>query len=184
MSIVVQSLSCVWFFAIPWTVAHQAPLSFGFPRQEYWGRFPCPTPGYLPNPGIELASLFFYFFYFKTLFLQSQSRSVGGKKCKSYSCIFGNSKHLEKTRTYSWIKGSTLLTCTLKQGWSFLSNIPKSYNMIQYAIAHLKVLGSEGNEHRMPPHFNSLLYNAVFALDKSSICVALHSTKTFLILWV
>lgn len=40
-------------------------------------------------------------FYFKTLFLQSQTRSVGGKNCKSYSCIFGNSKHLEKTRTYS-----------------------------------------------------------------------------------
>ena len=55
--VVVQSLSCVWLFAIPWTVAHQAPLSFGFPRQEYWGRLPCPTPGYLPNPGIELASL-------------------------------------------------------------------------------------------------------------------------------
>ena len=48
--------SCVWLFATPWTVACQAPLSMGFPRQEYWSGLPFPTPGNLPNPGIELAS--------------------------------------------------------------------------------------------------------------------------------
>ena len=37
----------------PWTVAHQAPLSMGFSRQEYWSGLPCPPPGDLPNPGIE-----------------------------------------------------------------------------------------------------------------------------------
>ena len=41
----------------PWTVAHQAPLSMGFSRQEYWSGLPCPPPGDLPNPGIEPASL-------------------------------------------------------------------------------------------------------------------------------
>ena len=40
----------------PWTVAHQALLSVGFSRQEYWSRFPCPPPGDLPNPGIEPSS--------------------------------------------------------------------------------------------------------------------------------
>ena len=40
-------------FAIPWTVACQAPLSMGFPRQEYWSGLPFPTPGDLANPGIE-----------------------------------------------------------------------------------------------------------------------------------
>ena len=35
------------------TVAHQAPLSMGFSRQEYWCGLPCPPPGDLPNPGIE-----------------------------------------------------------------------------------------------------------------------------------
>ena len=40
----------------PWTVAHQAPLSVGFPRQEYWNGLPFPSPGYLPNPGIESMS--------------------------------------------------------------------------------------------------------------------------------
>ena len=39
--------------AIPWTAAHQAPLSMGFSRQEYWSRLPCPSPGDFPNPGIE-----------------------------------------------------------------------------------------------------------------------------------
>ena len=44
-------------FAIPLTVARQAPLSMGFPMQEYWSRLPFPCPGALPNPRIELVSL-------------------------------------------------------------------------------------------------------------------------------
>ena len=43
--------------AAPGTVAHQAPLSMGFSRQEYWSGVPFPTPGDLPDPGIEPASL-------------------------------------------------------------------------------------------------------------------------------
>ena len=39
-----------------WTVAHQAPLSMGVSRQEYWSGLPFPSPGYLPNPGIEPVS--------------------------------------------------------------------------------------------------------------------------------
>ena len=45
--------SCVRLFATPWTVAHQAPLSMGFPRQEYWSGVPFPPPGDLSNPGVE-----------------------------------------------------------------------------------------------------------------------------------
>ena len=41
---IVQSLSCIWLFAIPGTVAHQAPLSMGFSRQECWRGLPFPTP--------------------------------------------------------------------------------------------------------------------------------------------
>ena len=60
-------LSRVLLFATPRTIAHQAPLSMGFPRQEYWGRLPFPSPGDLPDPGMEptsplspaLASVFF-----------------------------------------------------------------------------------------------------------------------------
>ena len=43
-------------FVSPWTKATQAPLSMGFPRQQYWSRLPFPPPGVLPNPGIEPAS--------------------------------------------------------------------------------------------------------------------------------
>ena len=49
--------SCVQLFAILWTVACQAPLSWDSPRQENWSGLPCPAPGDLPNPGIELTSL-------------------------------------------------------------------------------------------------------------------------------
>ena len=52
----VQSLSCVWLFVTPWTVALQAPLSVGFHKQEYWNGLPFPSPGDLPNTGIELMS--------------------------------------------------------------------------------------------------------------------------------
>ena len=38
---------------ILWTVAHQAPLSMGFPRQDYYNGLPFPPPGNLPNPGIK-----------------------------------------------------------------------------------------------------------------------------------
>ena len=50
---VLSRFSCVQLFATLWTVAHQAPLSMGFFRQEYWSGLPCPPPGDLPNPGIE-----------------------------------------------------------------------------------------------------------------------------------
>ena len=45
-------------FGIPWTVAYQAPLSVGFPRQEYWSGLSFPSPGDLPNPGTESVSCF------------------------------------------------------------------------------------------------------------------------------
>ena len=45
--------SCIRLCVILWTVAHQAPLSMGFSRKEYWSVLPCPPPGDLPDPGIE-----------------------------------------------------------------------------------------------------------------------------------
>ena len=53
----VKSLSRVQLFVTPWTVAHQAPLSMGFSRQEYWSGLPFPSPRDLPDPGIEHRSL-------------------------------------------------------------------------------------------------------------------------------
>ena len=53
LKVKMKSLSRVHLFATPWTVAHQAPLSVGFSRQEYWSGLPFPSPGDLPDPGVE-----------------------------------------------------------------------------------------------------------------------------------
>ena len=55
--IVVQSPNHIQLFAILWTVAHQDPLPMGFSRPGYWSVLPCPPPGDLPDPEIELMSL-------------------------------------------------------------------------------------------------------------------------------
>ena len=52
----VKSLSPAQLFGTPWTIAHQAPLSMEFSRQEYWSGLPFPSPGNLPDPEIEPGS--------------------------------------------------------------------------------------------------------------------------------
>ena len=55
----VKSLSCARLFATPWTAAHQAPLSMGFSRQEYWNGWPLPSPSdHLPSPRVFWGSTF------------------------------------------------------------------------------------------------------------------------------
>ena len=53
----VRACCHVRLFATAWAVAHQAPLSMGFSRQEYWSGLPFPSPGDLPDPGIESPAL-------------------------------------------------------------------------------------------------------------------------------
>ena len=54
------------FFVTRWTPAHQAPLSMGFSRQEYWTGMPFPSPGDLPDPGIKLTSFALWGGFFTT----------------------------------------------------------------------------------------------------------------------
>ena len=54
---VLSCFSRVQVFVTPWAVAHQAPLSMGFSRQECWNELPCSPPGDLPDPGIKPTSL-------------------------------------------------------------------------------------------------------------------------------
>ena len=75
-------LSCfshVRFFTTLWSIAHQAPLSMGFSRQEYWSRLPFPFLGDLPNPGVEPKPLYL---------LHCQAGSLPlvppGKPCNSF----------------------------------------------------------------------------------------------------
>ena len=56
LKVKVKSLSRVRLFVTLWTVAHQGPLPMGVSRQEYWSGLPFPSPGDLPNPGIEPGS--------------------------------------------------------------------------------------------------------------------------------
>ena len=74
--------------AIPGTVAHQAPLSMGFPRQEYWSGLPFPPPGDLPDPGIKPAS--------PALHVDSSPRSHLGRPVKGYSYFQFRYKAAEK----------------------------------------------------------------------------------------
>ena len=52
-----KTVSRVWLFVTPLFVAHQAPLSMEFSRQECWSGLPFPRPGDLPDPGVEPSSL-------------------------------------------------------------------------------------------------------------------------------
>ena len=77
---VVQLLICVPLFSTPWTIAHQAPLSIGFSRQEYCSGWPFPSPGDLPDPGIKPESPTW----------QPDSlplRHQGSPLCVCYACI-------------------------------------------------------------------------------------------------
>ena len=56
LKVKVKSLSCVWLFATPWTVAYKPPPSMGFSRQEYWSGLPFPSPRDLPDSGIRPGS--------------------------------------------------------------------------------------------------------------------------------
>ena len=102
----VQSLSRVRLFATPWTVAHQAPLSMGFPRQEYWSGFPFPSPGHLPDTGIELGS--------SALEADSLPSEPPGKpvrtlewvdisSCRGIFLTQGSNSHLQRLLHCGWI---------------------------------------------------------------------------------
>ena len=75
-------LSRVRFFVTLWTVAHQASLSRGFSRQEYWSRLPCPPRGDLPKLGPELGSfLHCRWILYPLSHLRSSNTTKGNPKC-------------------------------------------------------------------------------------------------------
>ena len=100
-------VSRVRLFAAPWAVAHQAPLSIEFSRQEYWSGLPLPSPGYLPDPEIEPRSPA----------LQANSLpSVPLVICHLISEILQFPAHLKgKSKISKWPRAShcSLLPCSL-----------------------------------------------------------------------
>ena len=102
------------FSATPWTVAHQAPMSMELLRQKYWSGLPFPSPGDLPDPGIELSSpaspsLTSGFFIPELL----------GKHLKSYFCPFLNSL-LSSTQALTTLYYLTSSASSLLFGLDFL----------------------------------------------------------------
>ena len=83
----VKSLSCVHLFAIPWTVACQAPSSMGFSRQEYCSGLPFPSPGDLPDLGTDPAA-----------FVSPASSLVSSRKPHKIKYIFLNQKKRKRNR--------------------------------------------------------------------------------------
>ena len=87
-------LSRVQLFATPWTVAHQASPSMGFSRQEYWSGLPFPSPGDLPDPGIQPGS--------PALGADALTSEAPGKPgCLPLSFLQNLAKAMEKFRNFS-----------------------------------------------------------------------------------
>ena len=107
-----NSLSHVQLFATPWTVAHQAPLSLEFSRQEYWSGLPFPSPGDLPDPGIEPGSL-------APQADSLPSEPAGKPKSESFSnfCINLMACHVERILKYSLFL--CFLRCLLYRNYFF-----------------------------------------------------------------
>ena len=109
-----QLLSHVQLFVSPYTIAHQAPLSMGFSRQEYWSGLPFPPPGDLPNPGIKqvspaLAGRFFITEPRGKPICPGQTCTLGHARCRWLSSGLQAPPGAQRQRSDPKI----LLTCTL-----------------------------------------------------------------------
>ena len=100
--------SHIQLFSSLWAAARQAPLSVGFPRQEYWSGLPCPPPGDLPDPAIEPASLTLPLggvFSVPFPAISPMSRTVSGTQQGLSEC--GQMEGMTLTRTLSlWASAS------------------------------------------------------------------------------
>ena len=120
------SLSRVLLFATPWTAAYQAPPSIGFSRQEYWSGLPFPSPGGLPNPGIEPRS--------PTLQADALTSEPPGKKMYIHDAATWKRiqfhMNLEKLCPGSWGQGKPgLMRLTLR--WNTFSRTITSFKTCQ-----------------------------------------------------
>ena len=91
----------------PWTVAHPAPLSIGFPRQEYWSGLPFPSPGDLPGPGIKPTSPAWADRFLTTEPLGSPAQGLAQSKISTLVCPLLFSGDARK----SWRRASCLSVC-------------------------------------------------------------------------
>ena len=107
-----MSLSHVQLFVTPWTVAHQAPLSMAFSRQDYWSGLPFSPPGDLPNPEIEPGSP-----ALQADYLPSEPERTSGEKlipnnARKNLGIEAQRSGMVFPRTHSWLMLYGLLSCS------------------------------------------------------------------------
>ena len=103
----------------PWAVAHQAPLSIGFPRQEYWSGLPFPFPGNLLNPGIESRS--------PALQVDSLLTEPPGKPS-----IYASQSTLDFFSHNTYVVCKYILICKIPCSCLFLLKKKKSHILIDY----------------------------------------------------
>ena len=115
LSLMLSHFSRVRLTVTPLTVARQAPLSMGFPRQEYWSGLPFPSPGGLPDPGIEPTSLkspamagrfFTTICYLYLSLTEARGRRRGGRN-QIHKTIF--TPFMGTTKITHWIKKKKVL---------------------------------------------------------------------------
>ena len=99
-----KSLSCLQLFVTPWTVAHQAPPSMEFSRQEYWSGLPFPSPGIFPtqgsNPGLLHCRQMLY--HLSQLWLVAQFRSCGMWAQWLWCMGLVTLRHVGSSQTRDW----------------------------------------------------------------------------------
>ena len=106
-------------FVTPWTVAHQAPLSMGFPGQEYWSGLPFPSPGDLPDLGIKPVSPALAGRFFTTV----RAGSVVSSSCDPIDCSPpGSSVHgISQARILEWVAISFFRASSPPRDWTQVS---------------------------------------------------------------
>ena len=119
----VKSFSHVWLFAILWTVAHQAPPSMGFSRQEYWSGLTFPSPGDLPNPGIETRS--------PALQADLLTSEPPGKPIKVNN-VYSSEDTINrlKRKTIKWER--TFIACTSNKALKWITELLPTLNWTKY----------------------------------------------------
>ena len=125
----VKSLSRVLLFATPWTVAYQASPSMGFSRQGYWSGLPFPSPGDLPDPGIEPRS--------SALQADALPSEPPGKdfcpNLTSYICLIYIYIYIY---TYTYIYIHIYIYIQLLVSQSYLNQVVKNNQELKYILKH------------------------------------------------
>ena len=115
---VLSHFSPVQLFVTPWTVAHQAPLSVGFSKQEYWSGLPCPLPGDFPDTGIKPRS--------PTLQANSLPSEPPGKPEVKYTAWYFF--QLQSSKQVCWFPDTDIFKASRQKGLSIsLTLCPDSY---------------------------------------------------------